>query len=76
MRTFSLEEKDVINSKFIVNVYCFLRVFLDNLEAPNLKKLSHPLGSAMVGSVDDTGFCTISSSTNLKYFTLLLQLIS
>ena len=75
MRTFSLEEKDAINSKLIVNVDCFLRVFLDNLEAPNLKTFSHPLGRTMVGSLSDTVMCTISSPTNLKYLMLLLRLI-
>ena len=75
MRTFSLEEKDAIHSKLIVNVYCFLRVFLDNREASNLKTFSHPLCATMVGSVSDTVMCTISSPTNLKYLRLLLQLI-
>lgn len=86
MRQFSLEEKDVINLKLTVNVYCFkgffladktnLSVFLDNLQVPNLKQFSYPLGLTMVCPVGDNVMCTIFNPTNLKCLMLPFQLIS
>ena len=60
MRKFSLEEKYDINSKFIANGFFEqTRLFLDNLEAPNLKKFSGLLGPTLVCPTGDTVTCAI-----------------